>query len=783
MMPMAVMGGICLLAAWVSWKDDRFRKKWLSPSSNPVVFRLLSWLFTGSVFLTGILAFLLRWYDPDLFLPYFERAWPFLAFVLLFSLQSAFLLTLLQVGLHKPPERNWRPALLAFSLLLLVYAFASLTRLGLIPDEAYWGEPGVPMQGWQLFFIILGSAAFLLFHMAPWFNNRPGRTEAITILSIYFLAVFIWLSVSNDVLRNSFYFPIDPPANTPFPYSDSGYYDYMAHSLLIGTDYTGQIPTRPLYILFLTGLHLLFGERYDLIIAGQTAVLAVFPVLLYGLGRKLHSRLAGLTIALLAIAREWTNLMVSSATRVSNTKTLLVDLPTLALVLLSCLLVMRWLKRKEAIGAFIAGGAFGLLLLLRSQTLLILPFLFLLVVLTYRGASRRWLAPSLFFLLGLSLAVGPWLTHNYLQSGKFTFDAPFQLQLLASQYAYTGNLDFSSVDLEGKGLFGILLTFALRDPGFVIGFITNHFLATEIGALLALPLVAPFKGMLAPINLYWTSFDGHLSWINQLLLIGYLAVIALGSGAAWRRWRWIGLLPLAYNLGYALANGIGRFSGWRYDLPADWIAYFYFGIGVAELLTWLAGFFGAGEGRFLSPDKTGAKGKRITIRPWASFALIFLLVGSAPWLAKSLSNAHFPEKSSDELITELISNPGLQEMGLSLQEAREFAHDPEAIAVQGRILYPRYFFRNSGLTSSTPWQSYAPRDYPRLGFLLINRNVREVVLPIRKEGIENVHAQDALILGCNRGAYIEARWVVFPRSDLEYLSNFKLSPCSAPISD
>jgi hypothetical protein len=147
---------------------------------------------------------------------------------------------------------------------------------------------------------------------------------------------------------------------------------------------------------------------------------------------------------------------------------------------------------------------------------------------------------------------------------------------------------FQAVDLENKSLGQILITFAIKDPGFVAGFISNHFLATEVGALLALPLIAPFNGLREPVNLYWTSFDGMLAWNNILLLIGYLAIIAVGLGAAWKRWRWTGLLPLAFNLGYAAANGIGRFSGWRYDLPADWIAYFYFGIGFAEILFWLA---------------------------------------------------------------------------------------------------------------------------------------------------------------------------------------------------
>ncbi len=174
----------------------------------------------------------------------------------------------------------------------------------------------------------------------------------------------------------------------PLPYSDSGYYDFMAHSLLIGTDYSGQIPTRPLYIIFLTALHLLFGDNYNLIIAGQTLVLASFPMLFYVLGTKLHSRLAGVTIALLAIFREWANLLVSSDTRVSNTKTLLVDTPTLFLILLACLFAFRWLERKDKRSAFIAGGVFGILLLLRTQSIIILPVVFLVAFIALRTGKH-----------------------------------------------------------------------------------------------------------------------------------------------------------------------------------------------------------------------------------------------------------------------------------------------------------------------------------------------------------------------------------------------------------
>jgi hypothetical protein len=721
-------------------------------------------------------AFLLRWWDPDQLLSSFERAWPLLAFAIVFSIQSTLWLLALRFGIHKPDFEARKPALISIIILLLTFGFVSLTRLGLTPDPAYWGEPGVPLQGWQLGLALILGLIFLPLCLYPFFKSNPRQTDFVIGALIWALAAGIWLSVPNEVLKNSFYFPIDRPANIPLPYSDSAYYDYMAHSLLSGTDYLGEIPTRPFYILFLTSLHLLFGENYNLIIAGQTLVLAAIPVVFYALGKNLHSRLAGLMIALLAIFREWTNLLVSSDTRVSNTKMLLVDTPTLLLILLACLFALHWLERKDKRSAFVAGGIFGILLLLRTQSMLILPVIFMVAFLALRSEKRPWLAPFLLFTLGIIVSIVPWLTHNYLRIGKFAFDAPFQYQVLASQYAYTGNLDFGAVDLENKSLGQILITFAINDPGFVAEFISNHFLATEVGALLALPLIAPYNGLREPINLYWTSFDGTLAWSNVLLLIGYLAVIAVGLGAAWKRWRWTGLLPLAFNLGYAAANGIGRFSGWRYDLPADWIAYFYLGIGVAEILFWLARIFGA---RFLETEDTDKTDSSRSERNFASqiisFAAAFALIGALPWIAESINPpARYPNLEPANLQSQIAEGQDV----ISLEEIQSFGSQPEAVTFQGRLLYPRTFSANAGLTSATPWPSYAPRDYPRLGFKLLNRDVREVVFPNKGVPVENVHGWDVIMLGCQRENYIEARLLVFPNTGLTYLSNLALDPCS-----
>jgi hypothetical protein len=766
---------VTAIAGYFSWQKKDFINRWLNPGSKPKLSGILSILLPLLAIGTGIGAFLLRWWNPERSFPVFERAWPLLAFIIAFSTQSTIWILILRFSLHKTEFTARKPALIAFVILIFVFGLISLTRLGLTLDPAYWGEPGVPIQGWQFGLALIAGASFLPFSLSPFFNSNSRRVDLLIGIAIWVLAAVIWLSVPNEVLKNSFYFPIDPPANMPLPYSDSGYYDYMAHSLLIGTDYTGEIPTRPMYIVFLAILHLLFGENYNSIIAGQTVVLATFPVVFYAMGKKLHSRLAGVTIALLAIFREWTNLLVSSDTRVSNTKTLLVDTPTLLLILLTCLFAFRWLEKKDKRFAFIAGGTFGILLLLRTQSMLILPLIFIIAFLSLRANKSPWITPLVLFILGLFISITPWLTHNYLRIGKFAFDAPFQYQVLASQYAYTGNLDFESVNLEGKSLSQILITFARKDPAFVASFITNHFLATETGALLALPLIAPFNGLREPINLYWTSFDGELAWQNILLLGGYLAIISIGIGAAWKRWHWAGLVPLAFNLGYAITNGVGRFSGWRYDFPADWIAYFYFGIGFAEILLWLAAVFGISassteqtEGSEL-PTK-----KRNLARQLFPLAAVFALIGAVPWIAEGISPPPRYRYLTSTEIQEKIA--GLQS-DIPVKEIREFASQPSAIALTGRLLYPRYFGRNAGISSATPWPSYASRDFPRLGFLLLNQHALEVVFPIRGSTIGNVQAEDVLILGCEREGYIEARILAFSNADMIYLSDFGLDPC------
>jgi hypothetical protein len=764
--------GITLLAAWLgyrSWRNPIWREKYLLPENFPQKYRALHWASFFLALLFSLTLFLLRYQDPAYYEPLYLRAKPLLLGLSLIGFELSLWLLFLRYGFEaqkKYHENVLRLAGRIFILFLLLFAFIAVTRIGLTPDTAYWAEPGVPLQKWQFALaLLLGFFALLYFTSHP--LRRKKTTENIVIpLLLWGIALLLWWSVPMDVLKNSFYAPFAYPLGQSLPYSDAAFYDYLSQGLLLGNGFLTQVPPRPLYIVFLAGLRALFGiNNYTGILLGQTFVLALFPVTLYFLGKNLHSRVAGITIAFLGMFREWTNLLVSSQTRVSNSRMTLTDLPTALVLSLLALVVLLWLKKRDAAPArpLLAGGLFGTLLLLRTQTMLLLPFILLLALLVYFPERKRWLQLSLVFLLGMTLSIAPWLTRNARLTGKFTFDDPKQLSVLASQYRKSDNLSLD-FDYENESVSNSIVDFALENPVYVANFIATHFFATEINGLLALPLIEPFNGFRQPINIYWTSWDGHLSPANRALLIFYLAVIALGIAAAWKKTQWVGLTPLFFNLAYALSNGIARFSGWRYDFPADWVAYFYFGIGFVELI----GFFAAGFHLELggqAADETGTSHRAKNPFILIAISLFFLALGFSPLLMEEKISASFSPLSETELLAHIP------------QDAAQFVRLPDTEVLSGRLLYPRFYARKDGIASAHPWAAYLKRDFARMGFLLINSEAVQVVFPVEKMPAEFPNGVDVTLLGCPKENYFEARLIYIGDEDLTLISARGLTPC------
>jgi hypothetical protein len=744
---------------------------------EPLLRTRLAALFAVAAFMTaGGALFLLRYLDPPQLLLVFERLAPLLWFCLLLSGQSFILARFLAGGLH-PKELLARvllpPAFVAFGILGLALVLVASTGTGITRDPAYWGESGVPILGWHAAVAIMAGFMVLLVSVRADGPHSRSTGRILLPLAIWALAAGLWLNVPVAVLQNSFYAPITPPAFQPFPYSDAGFYDYLSQSVLIGTNYLGGIPPRPLYVVLLAGLHGLLGQDYVAIIAAQTAILALFPVALYQLGRLLHSPAAGVAVALLATFRELVSLWISSMTRVANSKILTTDLPTTLGIALVCLVTIRWFKKRDLDSSLLAGGSFGLLLLLRSQSVMIVPAVLLLTWLAFGRRWFHWLRAATGFVLALGVTIAPWLIHNYSVSGRLAFDDPKQMAVIYSQYSFTDNLDTSQFDPQSGDLAGRLLRFTVDNPGYVASFVSNHALHTLVGAVMALPLIEDFPGLGAPVNLYWVGWNGALEVGNLLLVVLYLAIIALGLGSAWRRLGWTGLVPLGFGLGYALSNGIARFSSWRYDLPADWIAYFYFGIGTIQVLAGVAAVFGVratvggAAPRHDLPAQPQPAVRRV--RGALAIVLTFALIGALPWLATGFSRPLYDSARAD--LTRQVASAGIE-----APEIDAFLSNEGARIEEGRLLYPRHYRRGLGLASMHPWPAYAARDYPRLGFVLLNRQDIQAVFPSR-EALGFPHGAHAIVLGCQRGDYLDVRLITFPDYGQRYQSGSLAEPC------
>lgn len=723
-------------------------------------------LFSTLLFLiSSLLLFLLRYLNPERLLPYYERVGPLLWYVLAISIETLFFLLLIKNGLHKQELLKRKPvyisALLAFGVLFVVFIFVAVTKIGVKADTGYWGEPGVAMQGWQ-FVLSIVIGLFVLLAITKKLRHEIHITNILIPLALYITAATLWLGVPVNVLSNSFYAPISLPANTPFPYSDAGFYDYLSQSLLIGTDYFGGIPPRPLYVVFLAILHFFFGQNYPAIIAAQTLVLAFFPVTLYFLAKKLHTPAAGVTVALFAIFRELVGLWISSNTRVANSKILTTDFSTAMGIALMCLVAIWWLERRDIKSTLVAGGAFGLLLLFRTQSLFILPVLFVLAWFAYQRKTKTWIASGIAFVVMMVASVFPWMMHNYTISGKFSFDDPKQVAIIYSQYSFTGNLDLSQFDPEKDSVGQRILSFTRENPEYVARFFTTHFLNTEIGGLLSLPLIKDFEGLNAPINLYWMDWDGTLEWYNLILVVSYLMILGVGLGTAWQRMRWFALVPLAFNIGYALANGIARFSSWRYNLPVDWVIYFYFAIGIIEILGSVALLFGGKNilpGQAREIPRIAHASQKFQMK-YVLILSAFVLIGSLPWLAKGFAQPRYTS-SQDELIAKLSSN------GYDNKEIRSFLSQPDSLIMEGRLLYPRMYRRNEGLASANPWLAYAERDFARIGFVLINESSYNNLVFATRDVLDFPQGADTIVLACKIDNYLDVRVIDFGTSSFQ----------------
>ena len=693
---------------------------------------------------------------------FYQRGLPLVAAGIVFCLAFSMLLLYNSRAHLKDQLREDRGKLILTGILVLIGIVMGLiisrTRLGLEQENAFYGKPTVPLLEWH---ILLAFTVCMAWLCITRFSARelPERVLRLLPILIWLCAAVVWTAIPN---QNGFF---SPPGRAPnfetYPFSDGSFYGHYARAAAAGMGLKGNdIPPRPLYIAFLTGLHLISDNQYDRIIFFQTLVIALLPVFVFLCGRDLHSIEGGLAAACLVILRE-THAIISApfGHNISTTKYFFADLPAALVCAAYIWLLIRWQKqgnipRHAARTALAAGCAMGAMALIRTQSLCLLLLLPFPLVSSLRHSRRQALKQTALFALALMICVMPWLLRSRRITGQFVFDHPMtQTAEMARSYNFDGE-DLSQRPDENAGdytqrLTAFIASAAHRHFPEIARFVTIHFLNSEICGFRLFPLrdhLAEPGDLLISREAFWEELDSaDLNGYNLIFYgLGFL-ICAAGAAASRQRSHQAGLIPLAAILIFNFSTALGRYSAGRYLIPTDWIMMLYFAVGMADipgsLFRACGGNAPAGESfRAGSPGLAGT---------------VFCLLAVAA--AIPACDRLIPKTFIQDDPQTVEAKTGTLQMDCP-EEDRYYLH---ALAV-----YPRYYAAGEGEPESAK-QGYGVTDHGRLVFLTLAepQYFGTVEIPLDEAPEYLPDGSEVWFSACQSGATSIAETLLVPYKD------------------
>ncbi len=697
------------------------------------------------------------------------RLAPILSWAGWLSFKSALLLTLAYLDIQslssfwREQKEVLRLSLLCIMILLLGFGFLAISKVGFVPHAVDWFYPNAPVLASQVWTSL--ALGIIMLWLSP---RLPCHWVDIFLAGILWLAaVSLWQTAP---LNPSYFNPQPVPPNFEYyPYSDAADYDLRAQTLLIGEGFGGhELIFRPLYVFSLAIYHSLVGQNYEKTMLIQVMVLAFLPVIIYFLGKALHSRLAGLLAALFILSRERNNIALGGMIHGAHAhaRLMMTDVPTELGVALIALLTVLWLQqveRRRWLPLWL-GGAFGALILVRTQTIFLLAAVLIVSAVVFiRQRARLWATTVLQIILGMALFLAPWVVRNYYISGMWVLETAPSVQLAYEARYITGMQDTAPLPGERGDAYNARLTRTIRDymlthPIETVRFTMEHFFHNEVNMILSLPLSNDHNGLKDYVTRheFWFSPIEQPPVANEQIMLGInLVVIGIGLGATLLHRGNSSWLLLLLNVCYNLSTALARRSGGRFFLPGDWVGIFFYALGLAQILIWLALLWKVNLPFFMSIVDASdsitlpklSQGRHSLLRG-ASVGVSVLVVGALLPLAELVVPPRYAQTAQQVIQTAPFTNTDRFRL-LNILDM------PETVAYYGRGIYPRYLKAGEGLRSSEPY-----RDQDRLRFEIIGAQSNEVFLPLAEPPVFFPSGSDVIAIGCIDKGYLDALVVI-----------------------
>lgn len=759
--------------------------------------QLITWL-AGISFGVGWIGCFLPVYRAGILAIHWERMRPAMIFLLLAGLATLAIILLRRNNftIRAPKFSNtYKSSLILFGSGILLIGIMLYTDFGVYAPEDYWYGAGVPILFTQLIVSILGGLLFLQADK-KWSSKH---FDLIVFLLIYVVTAVLW---AREPLQESFLF-IGPyaPNRVLYPFADAALYDTASQFALIGQNflfYNGPFFERAFYASFLAYLHSIVGQDYGQLMAAQAAIFAVFPALVYLVGKSLNSRVIGFAAALIAVFRGANAIAASNMIDMANPKMMLTDFPAAIGMALVLLLTVEWLKQPQQKWhyALWIGGVIGLSIMLRTNVLFILLLIPLYSLLQLKGKWRVWIASSILIILAVFAITLPWELRNQSLGGQMydSFYTKFQ-SVIQQRYTPPAQPDallpqeniLSIISLKQTQtllmLSGDISTIQESSCHTTVCFVSNHFLHNILTSILVLPtspVLDDLRHTVRESHPYWRpDWDGTFTASSFFFFVLNLFFIVLGIRVAWEQHHLTGVTPLAIFAFYNLSNGFARTSGGRYIVPIDWILTVYFLIGVFQIISLIVSVLGHRWKLFsetIKPDILKQSFTRIDVSRAVIILAILFGVGWLIPLAETLHASRYQNYDFTKALSEHEAQ--ITNAGLSLQEINSFLEQPNAEVSVGRALYPRFYIENEGEVHFYP---VVVMGFPRTTFTLIGpEGEKGVVLPGEKTPYFP-HAVDTLVLGCKEQLYVDALAVIILDENGGVYTRSPESPLQCPL--
>ena len=721
---------------------------------------------------------------------YLGRLQPVLLFILLGGFAT---LILSYIRRRKPSTKDQigtdilRKGIIFFLVCVPFLAWMVFSKFGIDAQEDFWYGTGVPILAAQLVGVIFGGAVFFQLERKWKFK----QFDLVVFFLIFFATAFLW---AIEPLQKGFSFVGPYPPNDLFyPLFDPGLFDAASQFPLIGQKlfiFNGNFFERPLYLSFLVYLHTLFGQNYEILMAAQAGIFAIFPALIYLIGRSLNMRVVGFAAALTAMFRGINSIAASNMIDLANPKMILTDFPTAIGIALIVLLTCEWLKspHKKQHYALGLGGALGLTLMLRTNALILLALIPVYALLKFIPHWRKWLGHGLLIVLGVIAITLPWELRNHSLGRPMYSTIILKFQgVIDQRYLPSTSTGITTFALQNTSVISSLVhgntdipTQATPVCDSIFCFVPNHFLHNIVTSVLIFPTSPVLDNLRHTVidnNPYWYQhWDGTFSPSSLFFISINLFFILLGISYVWKKHHLPGITPLAIFIFYNLSNAFARTSGGRYVTPSDWILTIYFLLGIFHIITYLVNSLGK------QWNIESIATKKITPASFATSKTMIVLIallgfGSLVPLSENIHPDHYKNFDINAALAQ--NGQALSTAGLENDSIKTFLQEEQADVIVGRALYPRHYQKDLG-----EFIYYYPTvklPFPRTTFTLIGPSFNYGVILPGDVPQHFPHASDVIVIGCRENEYFDALAVIILDEEGAVYTRAPQSPLTCPL--